>query len=304
MRINAHVLGEWAAKSTDKRFRAGEWIVYEKYEIRTRDGERHVRAPRHDDGAKVQGWAYQPLVKYPDLFLRFARLADDGGLNIGKESESEMNVKAALEWSETYGVLGTTPAKARGAWWADPRGGVGDTVKGFVAEARIANDTLRLYEAATRPKGADVETVASFTPSRYKGLVSSSPATARDYGLMQVASTVHGQVARHRAHVCPYRRPVDGRFVEGYDFGSLLGAMWLQALWLLEDDRPGRCRTPWCARIIAFEQPELVDHGLKKNARGPHRTHANKDHCSKKCYDNYYYETVTKPHRQAASARR
>jgi hypothetical protein len=51
------------------------------------------------------------LVDTPELFLEFARLADDGGLDA--ELGADKNADVALSWAETYGVLGLTPTQGQ-----------------------------------------------------------------------------------------------------------------------------------------------------------------------------------------------
>jgi hypothetical protein len=51
------------------------------------------------------------LVDTPELFLEFARLADDNGLDV--ELGADKNADVALAWAETYGVLGLTPTQGQ-----------------------------------------------------------------------------------------------------------------------------------------------------------------------------------------------
>jgi len=51
---------------------------------------------------------YRPLVDAPELFLEFARLSDERGLDA--ELGTDKNAGAAVDWAQTYGVLGLTPA--------------------------------------------------------------------------------------------------------------------------------------------------------------------------------------------------
>jgi hypothetical protein len=96
----------------------------------------------------------------------------------------------------------------------------------------------------------------------------------------------------------------DGRFVQGWDFANLLGAMWLQMFWLLTSDDQRRCRNWECNRIIAYEQPEQVNSGLRKNnRRAEYATRNDREFCSKKCNNRHNYLTKAKPQRQAANAR-
>src|SRR5215211_4123896 len=131
-----------ADKLADKEHRRGIWEVWAKYDIRQRkDGHRYVLRVEPDESelpprvnlaealektggvvapgspeeelmrqaverreARKEGWVYWPLVKYPDLFLKFARLADEGKLDDAPtvdELDTDKNAGAAKEWAET-----------------------------------------------------------------------------------------------------------------------------------------------------------------------------------------------------------
>jgi len=55
--------------------------------------------------------AYRPLVDTPELFLDFARLADDKELDA--ELGTDKNADIALGWAQVYGVLGLTPTQSQ-----------------------------------------------------------------------------------------------------------------------------------------------------------------------------------------------
>ncbi len=301
MGIMPEEFSEVAEISVDKELRAGVWAVYEKYRRPCGSGgTRYVEAPSHIGlHEKNERWEYRPLVKYPDLFLRFARLSDDGGLDDGFNTEK--NAKVALGWAQDYGLLGLTPAKERVAWWGETRGGVEDTVERFAFEAWAANYTLRLYEAATAPGGTDVETIASSISSRHRRRFTGTPGDARDWALEQVVRNVQDRVARH-AYPQLYEG-ADGSFVQGWDFSNLLGAMWLQMFWFLIYGNERLCQNPECNRVIAFEQPDQPYEGLSRNNRsGGYATREDKRFCSGRCRNRYNYLTGTKPRRQAARA--
>jgi|SRR5215208_1594542 len=302
MGVSSDKFSEIIEKGADKELRAGTWAVYGKYRRRRpRNGEKYIEAPAYVDlHEKNERWEYEPLKEERYLFLEFARLADDHGLDTDSPN-TEKNEAVALEWAETHGVLGLTPAKGREAWWGEPQGGKDDTVAGFAYEALVANSTLRLYEAVTVDGEPDVEAIAPFIASRHRGFLTSTPGVARDWALEQVVRNVQDRVARY-AYPQLYERP-DGSFVQGWDFANLLGAMWLQMFWLLTADHKRRCDNWECNRIIAYEQPEQIASGLKRNDRSAgYSTRADKAFCSKKCANRHYYLTVTKFKRQAASS--
>ena len=91
---------------------------------------------------------YKPLVDEPDLFLKFARLVEEGPV-----TENVM-----FEWVRSYGVLGLDkPAGPVGI--GNPRGGPRENVLSFGERAEEANVILRLYEAARSPYGPDKKTI-------------------------------------------------------------------------------------------------------------------------------------------------
>ena len=266
-----------------KELRAGTWWRLDGFKLTTPgdgSGDRFLWAPSMAWRRRQPEDEYRPLVDYSDgrIFLKFARLADDGGLD--DHLDSDKNAEAALQWADGYGALGLTSSNKPGAWWGSPRGGIGDTVAAFAFEAHVANRTLKLYEAATRPGGVDVEKIASLTPGRYEGLITSSPNEARSWALGKAAANIQARVVRY-AYPQLYQRET-GTFVEGYDFANLCGALWLQALWLVTADDVRRCGYPLCNRIITYEQPEKPL-GHKKGERKKHKTHKNKKFCNNTC---------------------
>jgi hypothetical protein len=323
----------------DKEHRKSVWELWAKYAIRRReDRRRYVLAVEPEDSelpprvdlakalektngvvapgspeeelvrqdierrkARKEGWVYSPLVREPDLFLKFARLADDGGLDNAATVDgldTDKNADAALDWAETYGVLGLTPGvEVEGFRGASTRGGKEDTVSSFAYEAWVANGCLRLYEAATAEE-LDVDLIASYMDNpRHKSFYTRTPALTREWALDAVASKTQRKVA---GNAYPALYGEVGRFAAGWSFTNLLGAMWLQMFWLLTaTEMPRRCRQ--CHKIIAYEQPEQPMRGTKPNDRsGGYRTRRDKTFCDKRCRDRYQYRTKTKPRRLAA----
>jgi hypothetical protein len=244
------------------------------------------------------------LASYPDLFLRFARLADDG-LDNSDELDTDHNANVMREWVDDYGVLGLTLVKLDPghAWAAVPTGGEGDTVAAFVREAKAANRALRLYEAATAPGGIDFETIAAlfhsgFTRGKLAEIYSDS---LKKLVRREVSGII--QERHHFYHQAPYELP-DGRSGIGSAFINLLGAMWLQMLWLLGTrDEPRRCKLAQfgeCDRIITLAPPEqIAAQSSKRNDRSAgYRTRSDKIFCSKTHNNRYNYLTRVKPRRQ------
>ena len=86
------------------------------------------------------------------------------------------------------------------------------------------------------------------------------------------------------------------KFSQGWGFCTLLGAMYLQMAWLMASKEEVRCK--WCSRVVNFEQPELSQERLgEKGYRKDYKTRVDKEFCTKRCKDRWYYRNVTKPRR-------
>ncbi|MBD0328030.1 MAG: hypothetical protein ICV68_16520 [Pyrinomonadaceae bacterium] len=333
MDITKSVFLDAANKFADEERRKGIWVLWAKYDIRRhKDGQRYVlavepseaelpprvglaealektngtvapgspeeelmRQARKRTELRKEGWVYWPLVRHLELFLTFAGLADDGGLDNAAtvdELDTDKNASVTLDWAQTYGILGLTPVEVDGFRGASTRGGEADTVASFAHEAWVANGCLRLYEAATAEE-LDMDLIASYIAHpRYKSRYTRSPAIARESALDAVATETQKRVA---GRVYPALYGVVGKFTSGWTFTNLLGAMWLQMFWLLTaSETPRRCKQ--CDNIIAYEQPDQPTQGAKKRGRKKERF------CSKQCSDRYTYLTKTRPRRRAGEA--
>ena len=288
---------ESAARTTDKNLRAGVWELWPHYTLsralKEPDGSRFLRAPLDHNPER-----FRPHIDYPALFLEFARLPDEEGLE--KELDTDKNAEIALDWVRRYGVLGLTNVEEPGRVGVNIRGGNKDTVAAFAHESWIAHDTLRLYEAATHPDGPDVETISAFIHPRHRGFYIHTPEVAKEWALLAVANRISEYTARY-CYESPYVMP-GGKRVIGKGFRNLLGAMWQQMLWLWADGEPKRCKNWECRRVIDYEHPEQPTGSLKRDDRsGGYRTRKDKKFCSMKCANRYHYLTVRKPKRQRES---
>jgi hypothetical protein len=283
----------------------GRWWVADRYDVRrTKEGGRCIVSPYGwPTGGSSSRWeTYRPLISHPHLFLEFARLADriDGPpppevhlksdhpkLNVSVFPETDNNTEIALSWAEKYGVLGLEGGRND----PDPLGGEKDTVRSFCEEADWAYETLTLYEAATDPHEVDVYLIArnAEAPPDEIDHILSDGEYARRYALKEVMRDVELHVGKYCSPAL-YR---DGdRVVQGWTFDSLLGAMWLQMMWLVTSkDVPRRCAGPGCNRIVSYAQPqqpqEWSDQSIdpwKKNDRSRgYRTRKDKKFCSDNC---------------------
>jgi hypothetical protein len=303
MRYIGKTLFELTTKSVDEKLRSGTWWTYaDAYGLyTTAEGARYVHAPHAEYPFphvidRDEAWEYRPLVTYPSLFLEFARLADGGGLDV--ELDTKKNEDVALRWAETYGILGLTPVKYPGAWWADPRGGMGDTVWKFAEEAWIAHETLELYQAAVAPDGPDVDTILEFLPDpHYEEVFPRNPRAARERALDEVVTVVESQLVNSCYPV------VHGQGVkrsQGWGFKNLLGAMWLQMMWQVTSRNVRQCRRPGCLNLISFTPPGPLEIPATKQSRvepykrGPYNTRRDKLFCSSRCRKAHAYQEKAK----------
>jgi hypothetical protein len=363
-------------KAVGEGLRGSSWTVFRHYELGNADDFTFIHAPplrpaqSEDDPDRISVGdkrlahykaedVYRPLVDTPALFLVFARLLEDPGLDAPEdggwlygELETKKNIEVTLDWAQRFGVLGLSPTppghtldKARDLHkevternqpdssqfgllgWSEPsgeshrwpperleqirgildagqpgpaawrevsvHGGLKDTVTRFVIEAMAANSILRLYEAATATKRPKLDIIRSYMPEDLRE-AHEPPRWYREWALTRIWETVDHMVRDH-CHPMSYRRR-DGAFMVGWGFRSLLGAMWLQMLWLLtapeEDVR--RCR--WCDRVIDFEQPEQPTAGARKvNRPGKRKIRKDKQFCDDRHKAAFDYYVRIKP---------
>lgn len=301
-----------------------EWTVYPEYEVGELDGPRFLYA-FEDEGAKwfTDKRRYKPLSRqYAALFLEFARWPQEHDMD-KKLLGSPKNEEAAKEWARLYGVLGLSRPQfevlsganevlkhSLGIWNAiRPRtrngatGGREDTVEGFAREAWIANATLRLYEASTKLEGPDMDLLRSCMPDRendlpslpsVKGIYGESPEGARDWALRIVGDIVEDKL-RGRTWPIPVRDGIGNGFSQGWAFDSLLGAMWLQMLWLMYG-KAKRCE--WCGKLLNIELEWAMR--LPKNSHSI-RPNASADQIAKDAKD---FTRANPPPRKPRSDRR
>jgi len=257
-----------------------DWTVCPEYEIGELDGPKFLRVFKDADAKwSTDRRRYKPLSRrYAALFLEFARWPEEHDMD-KRPLESPKNEEAASEWAHLYGALGLSRPESAvfsdanefiehtlGMWGAiRPRtrnegmGGREDTVEAFSREAWTANATLRLYEAATRPESPDMDTLRSYMPDSddgltsgrngIKGIYGEAPKGARNWALEVVSDIVEDKL---RGHVwpIPVRDGVGIGHGQGWAFDSLLGAMWLQMLWLMSG-KAKRCE--WCGKLLNIE---------------------------------------------------
>lgn len=172
---------------------------------------------------------YRPL-SYPDLFLQFARLPEDG----------KITAETVLEWAGTYGVLGTDTH-----YTLPGHGGPGETVSRFEREAQDAYTALVFYEAATAPQDPGAQTLRA----AWRNHPDLPSARLKARALEHVEDLTHEKMYEW-CYPRP-RRSSRGGFDRGYGFKSLLGAMWLEMFWLLTSEGSAP-HCAWCGNLLSM----------------------------------------------------
>lgn len=322
MALNRKRVAGAIEQAVNEQGRSDEWPVYPHYEVIEREGHKFIYAPETSAQIRDREWCQPLSAAWADLFLRFARLANDGGLD-KDPLDSAKNKDAALEWAHRYGVLGlsyghmsrlrypgpdTTAAflglgSARGLAATEQlneaRGGYpNESVARFAFEAWEAHIALRLFEAADtkREDGPDLPALVDLVPEWSTGYVPNTPEGLQEWALFTVRDSVQNKIAG-RCYPRLYHGP--GGYAQGWGFNSLLGAMWLQMMWILTDpSRTRRCL--WCNDIIALRPPEPATDS-RKNSRGKYKTRTDKRFCDSKdgvkgkCKGLYHYHNRVKP---------
>ena len=366
MSLNIDDFKRSAIEAIKEELRGGLWPVWRRYELVSGHEDslsgRYIVAPsayRPDHLRWSPGpvslltnellSTYRPLVDAPELFLEFARLPDDRGLDA--ELGTDKNARVAFGWAEMYGILGLTPTaglkvepmfdRFHGTSLSiiDPRdpevlkvvpadgtaesvieighistqyshsrrrnvqGGPGDTVEAFVLEAWTANTALRLYEAATTDSQRGIETIQGFRELVEPSLRSTppvSPEELKDWALQWVRNAALSRI-RGDAYPWPYETGTQG-FEPGTRFESLLGAMWLQMMWLLVAGNNVR-RCSYCGKVITFDAPkQQEDPGTGKPTNRQYKIRVDKRFCSHNCAANHHYHKKKRGRRNPESS--
>jgi hypothetical protein len=200
--------------------------------------------------------------------------------------DTDKNAAAAKEWAETYGILGldknpneshhigsssslskTTALYIGGrtlshdfgrASRMSPRGGKHETVEEFAREAWEAHVALRLYVLASRKK-LDVDAItrfmddmpASYSIPTHKPLYPSEREmhTYDEWFVRNWAVGLVNEAVMQKVETTCYPAIFGspGEYVQGWGFKSLLGAIWLQMMWLMvaEDNSCDWCGEPF-----------------------------------------------------------
>jgi hypothetical protein len=299
------------------------WPVYKDYEIVEEEGRLYIcaplRPPERPEEAVIQigqpdlnlDRTYSPLRDVPDLFLRFVSLTPR------RPVSTEDLLGVMLDWAKSYGVLGSH-AQTEGFITDNPKtldySAQRDRVQSlleFRLALKEAASCLRLYQAATANQGLGDEDKLSEVLSNQdrKNIRLGKDKTLeqqRELALAYAQIIVHAHISQECYPVISRQRrraanntseTVD--FFQGWGFRSLLGAMYLQMMWLLTAaSNVKRCEGPGCINIITFDPPESPTSPVK-GARGRYRTRRDKKFCSRNCKQRWRYHSIIKPQQQA-----
>ena len=270
---------------------AGEWPVYRDFEVEEKGEEVYVYAlfrPEQLDysaGPIINTFPkdlnlrrrYAPLREEPDLFLKFASLARKGPLT---KNEA---VEVMLDWVKSYGTLGWGSI-----YYLEAPGSLPqemhrrECLSAFTRAVAEAARCLGSYQAA---RMSDVEAVGAVL-QQYPYISGGTAEQRRETALQTVGEHVGGHV-RSECYPELYRefnketKQTVG-FSQGWDFHSLLGAMYFQMMQLITKGITIRaCKGPGCPHFIRYD----IDR-------------KDKEFCSKNCKEKWRYHHVVKPRKQ------
>lgn len=297
---------------------------YEFYWQRWDSGYRLVKQDREQSYFEALGtdapgsnlYDYPPLIATPHLFLEFARLQEHNDLD-----------GAIHSWVEDYGLLGLhmhelspfredVPSMMYYTGEHSTEGGPGETLAKFRAEARTANRVLTLYEAALSKDTLKLEQAlgangdsreARKRRERLRSIAEHRRIVYNDNLVHEALEYVFEdvqQVLEVFAYPCLVNHspsthpPIDHVWRPETMRSSLwprnlLGAMYLQFLWLVDSaSELSRCKH--CERIISYAPPRPGS-----DDRKPRK---DKEFCDSRCRQNYHYHNRVRPKRRGARA--
>jgi hypothetical protein len=269
MRIRSEDFAKAAIESVKDEFGYGRWLVYDEDDyklVRIDKGvDAYIKVPLVP-GKTLEPYEYNPLL-VSGLFLEFAEIAEGG----------EVTQDDWLDWTKRWGVLGV-------GWRERPvnlhRGGSREKFSSFKTEAELAHWVLRLFESATADDGPDVPRIRELLELDDDD--TGSAKEIKGLALSEVARTVQRRLIGEsfpRLYALK-----DHSFVRSPSgFGSLVGAMYLQMMYLMTaTGKIKRCGGPGCDKIIYFGSSDLPD-DPKVRGRAVRRTYKSKNYCSDNC---------------------
>jgi hypothetical protein len=264
-------------KAVKKYSPSRTWPVYRDYDIVVDDesGESFVVAPidlfeldadevagqgqrtktyRGRDPEQAALTNYAPL-RTPELVVDLANLADNA-----------ITPEAVVGWAEVYGLLASSREEdvleRPGLVGQERISGFGcrESVSGFARAAGEVRTCLRTYGVLSRDEDLDLEKLSSEVGPLPREAIRPEE---RKHGHERAwLFGVLGRMIQTRLHEHCYPQfniytrggyPT-GRYALSWGFHSLLGAIWIQMAWLLENQGSVKfCRLPDCRRVITFE---------------------------------------------------
>jgi hypothetical protein len=177
----------------------------------------------------------------------------------------------------------------------------------FAEAATEIRACLRLYEAARRegPVSLDeLSPLVDLLPLEVLEPWKRQKTVERPWLYGVIARTVHTRIREHcypKLTIFTRGGNPSGRFGLDYGFNSLLGAVWLQMAWLLDEnvgENAAYCKLPDCGRLITIESgqpaPDTMfkdaDDKWKRNVRGTYKTREDIEFCQDRpCRQKYWY---------------
>ena len=219
----------------------GMWWVCEEYELSADSVVAKHPAPGEE--ARGQWRHYRPLEEVPDLVLKFARLFDQTNFE-----------RAALEWSNRYGLPGTTEHTEGNRLDETSHFVESMTLSRFRHEVEWLRAIIQKYEAVLN--GVEDMGVRQYVAG------GGSEAASLEVTLFMTMHMVTGRVRQlcHPVLVLasdernPHDRSDPSGVKSAWGFDNLLGAMYLQMYWLMASGGElARCE--YCRRTISLARP-------------------------------------------------
>jgi hypothetical protein len=234
---------------------------------------------------------YPPL-GIPELVVDLANLADD-----------PITPEAVMGWAEVYGLLASSREEdvleRPGLIGQERISGYGcrESVSGFATAAGEVRMCLRTYGALRSNEDLDLEKLSSEVGPLPKAKEAIRPEDRRHGHERAWLFGVLGRLTQMRLneHCYPqfniYTRGgyPTGRYALSWGFHSLLGAIWIQIAWLLENQGSVKfCRLPDCRRVITFESGE-PSYEISRPGRGKYKTRSDRVYCrDRACKQKYH----------------
>jgi hypothetical protein len=250
---------------TEERYLTTGWTVYRDFDVEKTEHGAHLCAKWYDpglprprklpDGSEAQsysaewlskddnaGRSYAPLRDEPDLFLRFASIAEqDPGIE-----DRDGRLEITMKWVKTYGVLGLVYENGSThelvAGWRSARR---ENLLLFWEEVHRAADCITLYRAGTAP-----------AQMLKHSNISGKTTTEKRKSAAQLLSSQLNNKLQHECYPKLYYGVLrdtgePANVGLSWGFRSLLGAMYLQLAWRIKSRQ---CEAPGCNNIIGLHE--------------------------------------------------